>query len=379
MNSKERFAYLKLALSQNVGPITFKELIKHFKTANQAVENILDFKFKSSKRVIKLAPDSLVHEQMEMAQKTGAQILFLADKEYPELLKFIDSAPPVLFLWGNKNLLKQKSISIVGSRNASLNGISIAKKIAYDLALKNVTVVSGLAKGIDKAAHEGALMNTSSDASTIAVLGTGVDVLYPKENQIVYDKIKERGLLISELPFGSRPTPSAFPRRNRIISGLSYGTLVVEASLMSGSLITAKEALSQGREIFAIPGSPLDSRAAGPNQLIQDGAHLVSSAENILNVIDSETSFKFFDSYIKSEQMEALALKVEDSEFDIARKTLLEKLSPQATHVDVLIRETGLAPYIVNTILMELEIAGKIERFAGQYVALIYNNEWDKE
>ncbi len=376
MNTKERFAYLKLALSQNVGPITFKELIKHFKSADKAIENILDFKFKSSKRVIKLPPDSFVYEQFETAQKTGAQILFLEDADYPDLLKYIEDAPPVLFIYGNKKLLNQKSISIVGSRNASLNGISLAKKTAYDLSSQNITVISGLAKGIDRAAHEGALAAGVSSGSTIAVLGTGVDILYPRENQDIYNKIKEQGLLVSEMPFGTKPTPSAFPRRNRIISGLSYGTLVVEASLMSGSLITAREALSQGREVFAIPGSPLDSRAAGPNQLIQDGAHLVSSAENILNIIDNETSFRFFDSYGKSEQLDALSLKIAEAEINQARKTLLEKLSPQATHIDVLIRETGLAPYIVNTILMELEIAGKIERFAGQYVALIYNNEW---
>ena len=376
MNTKERCAYLKLALSQNVGPITFKELIKHFKSADKAIENILDFKFKSSKRVIKLPPDSFVYEQFETAQKTGAQILFLEDEDYPNLLKYIEDAPPVLFIYGNKKLLNQKSISIVGSRNASLNGISLAKKTAYDLANQNITVISGLAKGIDRAAHEGALVSNASSGSTIAVLGTGVDVLYPRENQDIYDKIKEQGLLVSEMPFGTKPTPSAFPRRNRIISGLSYGTLVIEASLMSGSLITAREALSQGREVFAIPGSPLDSRAAGPNQLIKDGAHLVSSAEDILNIIDNETSFRFFDSYGKSEQLDALSLKIAEAEINQARKTLLEKLSPQATHIDVLIRETGLAPYVVNTILMELEIAGKIERFAGQYVALIYNNEW---
>lgn len=376
MNTKERFAYLKLALSQNVGPITFKELIKHFKSADKAIENILDFKFKSSKRVIKLAPDSFVYEQFETAQKIGAQILFLEDEEYPDLLKYIEDAPPVLFVYGNKKLLNQKSISIVGSRNASLNGISLAKKTAYDLASQNISVISGLAKGIDRAAHEGALAAQNSSGSTVAVLGTGVDVLYPRENKDIYDKIKEQGLLISEMPFGTKPTPSAFPRRNRIISGLSYGTLVVEASIMSGSLITAREALSQGREVFAIPGSPLDSRAAGPNQLIKDGAHLVSCAENILNIIDNETSFRFFDSYGKSEQLDVLSLKIAEAEINLARKTLLEKLSPQATHIDVLIRETGLAPYIVNTILMELEIAGKIERFAGQYVALIYNNEW---
>ena len=376
MNNKECFAYLKLALSENVGPVTFKQIMHHFKSAEQAVENFVDFRPKTSRRQIKLAPDSVVYEQLESAQKQGVDILFLKNDNYPKLLKFVDDAPPVLFVKGNKSLLTQKSISVVGSRNASLNGISLTRKISFDLAEQETVVISGLAKGIDRAAHEGALASETTVGGTIAVLGTGVDVLYPRENKDIYDEIKEKGLLISEMPLGSKPTPSAFPRRNRIISGLSYGTLVVEASLMSGSLITAREALSQGREIFAIPGSPLESRAAGPNQLIKDGAHLVSSAENILNIIDFETSFRFFDSYSYNEQFDALNLKIAETEINNARNTLLEKLSPQATHIDVLIRETGLAPYVVNTILMELEIAGKIERFAGQYVSLIYNNEW---
>ena len=225
MNTKERFAYLKLALSQNVGPITFKELIKHFKSADKAIENILDFKFKSSKRVIKLAPDSFVYEQFETAQKIGAQILFLEDEEYPALLKYIEDAPPVLFVYGNKKLLNQKSISIVGSRNASLNGISLAKKTAYDLASQNISVISGLAKGIDRAAHEGALAAQNSSGSTVAVLGTGVDVLYPRENKDIYDKIKG---------MRARPPRSALTiktRRNKQWNSISNRNLTVALAL----------------------------------------------------------------------------------------------------------------------------------------------------
>lgn len=379
MLDKETLATLKLSLSDNIGPITFRELVTYFRSAASAVENLPDFLRRANRRPIKLASDSFIHKQLEYAKKIGAEILTINSPNYPEQLAYIDDAPPVLFLLGNTNLLTEKCVAIVGSRNASLNGLNLTRRIAYSLVENNYVVVSGMAKGIDRAAHEGALRSQTGSGKTIAVLGTGIDIVYPKENQDIYDEIKEKGLLVSEVPFETKPVTSAFPRRNRIISGLSVGTLIVEASLMSGSLITAREALAQGREVFAVPGSPADARSAGPNSLIKDGAHLISSPEDIINLLNSEMLFKFNENKFNRTpyfDFENAPVQYSDSELDDARQKIFSYLSPEAVQVDSIIRATGLKPNLVASILIEMELTGQIERFVGQRVARIYNNEW---
>ena len=375
MISKEKFASIKLALSENIGPITYRQIISYFKSAQAAVENFSDFK-NSRRRLVKLASDAAVSKQLETAEKLGVQLLTIGTPEYPKLLSHVDDAPPVLYALGNTHLLEEKCVAIVGSRSASLNGLNLARKMSFDLSQANMVVVSGMAKGIDRAAHEGALRSMSEHSGTIAVLGTGVDVVYPKENTDIYEEIKEKGLILSEVSFGSRPVTSAFPRRNRIISGLSLGTLVVEASRMSGSLITAREALSQGREVFAIPGSPLDSRSAGPNQLIKDGAHLVSSTEDILSILESNTLLSFADSTPAIEDIGMARIFHSDAEFEKAKQEIMNHLSPEVTSVTTLIAQTGIDPDLVQAVLIELELTGKIERFSGNRIALLYNNEW---
>lgn len=382
MMDKEKFATIKLSLSDNIGPITFRELVTYFKSAASAVENLPDFLKRPKHRPVKLASDSLVYQQLEYAEKIGAEILTLDSKEYPTLLSYIDDAPPALYLYGNKNLLKERCFAIVGSRNASLNGLNLTRKIAFDLSENKNIIISGMAKGIDRAAHEGALRSPKNSGKNIAVLGTGLDIVYPKENQDIYDEIKEKGLLVSEVPFNSKPVTSAFPRRNRIISGLSVGTLVVEASLMSGSLITAREALVQGREVFAVPGSPADSRSAGPNKLIKDGAHLVSSSADILEILNSHLNFGFSEHKLPHPSyynFECEPKNYSVNEIENARKRILSFLSPELTQIDSLIRATGLQPGLVVSLLIEMELSGQIERFVGQRIALVYNNEWTKQ
>lgn len=378
MTEKETFAALKLALSENIGPMTYKGLIDYFKSPIAAIENLPDFLKNARRRTIKIAPDSLVHNQLETAEKLGAKILVLDTPNYPKNLSIIEDAPPILFTLGNLALFEKKCLAIVGSRSASLNGLNLTRKISFELAQEDISVVSGMAKGIDRAAHEGALKSDYKTGGTIAVLGTGIDVVYPKENSDIYEEIKEKGLLVSELAFSSKPVPSSFPRRNRIISGLSLGTLVIEASKISGSLITAKEALAQGREVFAIPGSPLDPRAAGPNQLIKDGAHLVTSTQDILFEIKSNMTFRFSDSQ-EAPRFDFSIFQNNSAPFvEEAKQKILEHLSAEVTLIDELIRETGLRTELVNAILLEMELAGIVERFVGQRVSLVYNNEWTK-
>ncbi len=372
----EQYCRLQLALSENVGPITFRDLIRYYKSAEEALVHLPEIAARGGrKRPIKTASTQIVDEQIKLAHNNKAIILMNNDSDYPCLLREIEDCPPVLFVKGHVSLLSRRGISIVGSRNCSINGQNIARKFAFELANNGYTVTSGLARGIDAAAHEGALASNHKDGGTVAVLGTGIDVIYPRENERFYHQIEEKGCIISEFPMGTKPMPAFFPRRNRIISGLSIGTLVIEANKLSGSLITARTALAQNREIFAIPGSPADPRSEGPNQLIKDGAQLVTAPEDILSVLDFNTTKLLLDSEEISVFDKPLSF-VDETDLDKARQLVLSLLTPEVTGVNQIIRTTGLPTELVSIILVELELAGKIERFAGQKVALIYNNEW---
>lgn len=376
-NAKDELYYkIKLALSENVGPVTYRDLMKYFNSAREAIIHLQEFAARGGrKRPVKIASDSFVNEQLEQAQKNKAEIISVDSPDYPPLLKEIEDRPPILFVKGWKNLLKKAGIGIVGSRNCSANGQNLTRKIAFNLTQNDYIIISGMARGIDAAAHEGALANNNGKGGTVAVLGTGIDKIYPKENEVLYHKIASVGCLVSELPIGTQPLSSFFPRRNRIISGLSIGVLVIEAGQSSGSLITAHAALNQNREVFAVPGSPLDSRSVGPNRLIQDGACLVTCAEDILRILDFNTTKSFMDNLaVKSNPASVLPPELELQE---ARQIILERLSPETTEVNQLIRGTGLPADLVSIILVELELAGRIERFAGGKVALVYSNEWE--
>ena len=369
---QKRIDWLRLSLSENVGPATFRQLVSYFGSAGEALKHIDELaKRGGGQRKIQVATEKQAEAQINRSEKTGAEILISSDADYPFLLKQIKDAPPVLFVLGHKSLLSQNAVAVVGTRNASLNGKNIARFLAAGLIEQNYSVVSGMAKGIDAAAHTGALASgVVNESGTIAVLGTPVDEIYPLENKELYAEIKERGCLVSELPFGTVLTPQNFPRRNRIISGLSMGVVVIEAQLKSGSLITAKEAANQGREVFAVPGFPMDPRSAGPNALIQDGATLVQSAKDIVDALQKERSFHLEENSGAAEYQ--LDFHSIEGNLDAVREKVLENLSAEPVEVDALVRATESTMQEVNVVLVELELAGRLERHPGNRVSLIY-------
>ncbi len=340
-NEKEKIAWLRLVRSENVGPVTFRQL--------SALEAIPDMVQRAGgKKKIILCPHDVAQKEYENTIALGGKIIASYEDEYPDLLKEIHDYPPILSVIGDGKILQKKSLGIVGTRNATINGKQIAKKLGYDLAGGGYVIASGLALGIDRAAHEGAIM--AGDGNTIAVIGCGVDVCYPEQNKDVYEQIKEKGIIISEFPLGSSPQAMNFPRRNRIISGLSLGIIVVEAQKRSGSLITARLALEQNREVFAVPGSPLDSRGGGPNHLIKEGAVLIESAGDVLDVVDNRSHFVLRENTQTIIEPEFEAVK--ETEIDSARKIVLENLGVNSITIDNIICETGLSYSLISMILL---------------------------
>ncbi|MFT5180952.1 MAG: DNA processing protein [Alphaproteobacteria bacterium] len=278
----ERRDRLRLFRSENVGPVTYRQLLGHYGSAGAALDALPALTQRSGRRAIKIFPADAAQGEIEALDRLGARLLTVGEAAYPAALAAIDDAPPVLTVRGDAKLLQRPCVAIVGARNASTNGRNLAQRLAADLCDSAedtaYTIVSGLARGIDGAAHRGAL---DAGGSTVAVMSGGVDVIYPPEHEALYADICAAGALVSELPPGLRPQAAHFPRRNRIISGLSLGVVVVEAATRSGSLITARMALEQGREVFAVPGSPLDPRSRGANRLIRDGAILTETVADI--------------------------------------------------------------------------------------------------
>ena len=374
MKNEDLIDILQLINTDGVGPITFYNYIK--KAGN--LKNALDLA--AQKRA--LFPRQMAEIELEKATKIGAQIITYTDKNYPQNLLELNDAPPLIYALGRTDLLNYSlSISIVGARNASIGGRKMASRIAYDLTEADVLTVSGMARGIDSAAHKGALYAKGQTGATVAVLGTGIDVPYPTENTELYNNIRDNGLLISELPFGTAAQISNFPRRNRIIAALSEGTLVVEAGINSGSLITAKLALEQGKEIFAVPGSPMESRAAGPNKLIKDGAILTENADDILNVLSMRQNRT-----IKEQKTLSLPLDKPKNQVNISAHKevsipisetpaenvrLIDMISYEGVDIDELLRSCGLSQSEFFAQILDLEFSGKIERHAGNKVAKI--------
>lgn len=358
----DRLARLRLIRSENVGPITFRELLKYFPSAAEALDALPSLA-RQGGRKIKVCPKSKAEDEIAQAEAAGARYLHMGEPGYPVSLTAAEDAPPVLLVMGHAHLLDKPMVGIVGARNASTNGRRLAREIAAGVAAGGFMVASGMARGIDAAAHEGAL-----DGGTVAVLAGGPDVVYPEENRALYEKLVERGAIVAESPPGIIPQARHFPRRNRIISGLSLGIVVVEAAQRSGSLITARLANEQGREVMTVPGSPLDPRCRGTNDLIRKGATMVENAEDVLAVVKAMRGGAIAEP--ASEDYEAAAAGAGSVSDDI-RNRIIEALGPSPAPVDAIIRELGLPPAIVLTVLLELELAGKLERQPGNMAALI--------
>lgn len=363
LTDAERLDWLRLIRSENVGPITFYHLLRQFGTARAALNALPDLARRGG-RAGPLHLYSAADAQAELvrAKSLGARVVAIGDPLYPKLLAAVDDAPPLISIKGQTHLGNRETFAIVGARNASAVGIRLTRMLAAELGRADLVIVSGLARGIDGAAHEGALVS-----GTIAVLAGGIDVVYPPEHQALYEKISDCGLLIAEMPAGTEPKARHFPRRNRIISGISLGVLVVEAAIRSGSLITARFALEQGREVLAVPGSPLDPRARGTNDLIRQGATLVENADDILRTIRSMP--RHLAEPAASEP--ATPPAPEATEIEAARRVIQGKLSVTPVVIDELVRQSGFAPAVVQTVVLELELAGLAERRPGNLVAAL--------
>jgi DNA processing protein len=367
-NETEKLAWLRLIRSENIGPITFYQLLRHYGSAENAIKAIPDLVQKAgSKRQIQLCSIKDANDEYTRHQKNKIHLIARGEPNYPPLLAEIDDAPPLLSVMGHPHLLLKKSVGIVGARNASLHGRRLAQLFAKTLGEAGYVVSSGLARGIDTSAHEASL-----ETGTIAVVAGGVDFVYPPENQALYTKIVEMGAIISECPLGVNPQARHFPRRNRLISGISLGVVIVEAALKSGSLITADFALEQNREVFAIPGSPLDPRAHGTNALIKQGAHLVQNGEDVIEVLKQSTHHKVQEStndYWKN--VDATSNEsATDNEVNQAIEELKTLLSFTPNDIDEIMRSLDLPPKAILTALLALELAGRVVRHTGNKVSL---------
>jgi len=351
----EKRDWLRLSRTPKVGPVAFRELIRRYKTAGSALQAVPDHLGKLGKQITLAIPDpDIIEKEMIAMDEMGVRLLAACEPDYPTYLKAIDPPPPLICVRGQIEILHKPCVAIIGSRNASAIGLRFARQIATELGDAGFTVVSGLARGIDTSAHQGAL-----ETGTAAVLGGGVDHIYPRQNTELYHDISARGALISESPLGYRATARDFPRRNRIISGLSSGVVVIEAAERSGTLITARYALEQNREVLAVPGSPLDPRTKGCNRLIRQGAGLVETTDDIINALTDLSPpgiAEPAETYVDDET------NWSDLEHDIekAHTVLLELCSPTPTPRDEIVRQSGLPYPVVAAALMELELAGNI-------------------
>lgn len=365
MTEASRLAWLRLIRSENVGPATFRQLVNHFGSAAAALDALPELARRGGARArIRISGLDEVMREAATAAACGARFVAMGEADYPARLAAIEGAPPLLAVKGGSGVFRRPMVAIVGARNASLSGRKIAGLIARALGEAAFVIVSGLARGIDAAAHE-----ASIDTGTVAVLAGGLDRLYPPEHAGLADKIVATGgALVSEMPFGWQARAQDFPRRNRLVSGMALGVVVVEAALRSGSLHTARFAAEQGREVFAVPGSPLDPRAEGANELIRNGATLVANAGHVVEAL-APIIGRRFEPPVASEGDDDFDRPVDVPE--TARRKVVEALGPTPVGVDEILRATGVRPGELHLILMELAIAGRLERHTGGRVSLL--------
>jgi DNA processing protein len=365
LTEEQRLDWLRLIRTDNIGPRTFRDLVNHYGGARAALAALPAL----ARRGGASAPANIcsredAEAEIKAARALGIEFLALGEPDFPSRLQMIDDCPPLLAVRGKLDILLRPLVAIVGSRNASAAGVKFAEKLARDLGSAGFATVSGLARGIDAAAHR-----ASVTTGTIAVLAGGHERIYPAEHTDLLAKILVDGAAVSEMPLAWEPRARDFPRRNRLISGLAVGVVIVEAARRSGSLITARFAGEQGREVFAVPGSPLDPRAEGTNALLKQGATLVTEAADVIAVLQPILG-RGFD--VPAEEPEPDTLGPLDAEpGDDERARIIGLLGPTAVSIDDLVRLSRSSPAVVRTVLLELEIAGRLERHGGSMVSLL--------
>jgi DNA processing protein len=368
--------WLRLARSDTVGPVTFYALLRRFGAATAALAALPRLS-----RQARVAPRREAERELAAIERLGGCLVCWGEPLYPAGLAAVDDAPPVLTVLGRpenlNRILSAPAVAVVGARNASANGRRLARELARGLGDAGIVVASGMARGIDAAAHLGAL--AVGDGATIAVVAGGADVVYPEENRGLYEAIVESGAVVAELPLGSEPQARHFPRRNRIISGLALGVVVVEAAAKSGSLITARYALEQGREVFAVPGSPLDPRCRGCNDLLRNGATLTETAADIVGQLGAQLQGRASPPTalpvqprlpLRPPRRPVLPAPTAGIGEEAALDLIVERLGPSPVAVDELVRQCQMSAATVATLLLELEMAGRIERHPGNLVSL---------
>lgn len=369
LSDVERRDWLRLIRTERIGPINFAQLLSRFGSAGEALRALPELARRGGKPGAPVCDAATAEAEIAQLTRLKARLVAKGEPDYPEALAALDEAPPLLAVRGRVEQLRRRAVAVIGARNASANGLRLAQQIAAELGVAGLLVVSGLARGIDAAGHRGALAS-----GTVAVMAGGIDVVYPPENQTLYDDIlAQGGAAVSEMPPGFVPRERSFPRRNRIVSGMSLGVVVIEAALKSGSLITARLAGEQGREVFAVPGSPLDPRARGSNDLIRNGATLAEGADDVLRALEGALGRPAASDRPVSAPLSLASggSNPADQEVEKVLPLVLEKLGPAPTQVDEIIRQCQLPPAVVHMALLELELAGRLSRHPGNTVSLI--------
>ena len=365
LSDAQRHTWLRLSRTQNVGAVTFAQLIERYGSADAALEALPSLVKRGGGERVRIPTTDDIDREIVALHRLGGRMLASCEPEFPRGLAADDAPPPIISVLGHVTILQREIVAIVGARNASALGRKFASTLARDLAGAGLVVVSGLARGIDTAAHEGAL-----PGGTCAVVAGGVDNIYPPENATLYERIRNEGCVVSEMPLGQSPQARHFPRRNRIISGLSRGVVIVEAAEGSGSLITANYALEQGREIFAVPGSPLDPRAKGTNRLLREGATLVETAEDVLAGLRPILGRDFAEPD-RPEPRVPSPVRLSDEEANRIRACVEEALGPAPVEVDELVRSCNSSVSAVLSVLLEMELAGRVARHSGNRVSWV--------
>ncbi|MEX0696693.1 MAG: DNA-processing protein DprA [Dongiaceae bacterium] len=363
LTDEQRIAWLRLIRTDTIGPATFRELINHFGSAAAAIDAVPDLARRGG-RTVRVQSVIDAERELAAAERIGARVVAIGESDYPPWLRAIDGAPPILAIRGDGACLARPIVAVVGSRNASIAGSRFAMQIAAGLGAAGFGVASGLARGIDAAAHRAALAT-----GTVAVYAGGLDHPYPPENvELAEEIVAKGGALISEMPMGHVPRGKDFPRRNRIISGISVAVVVVEGALRSGTLITARCAADQGRLVFAVPGSPLDPRSGATNLLIKEGAAIVTSIDDIVSEIRPMLTGDAPPPVLgEREEVDNMATEADDEE----RDRIVDAIGRTPVDVDAIIRFTGLKPAVVRLVLLELELAGRLEHHQGGRVSIV--------